>query len=300
MRGGSWGRQTPEPLLCVCMLPRLCMHPSPLGGQRWGVGRYPGWESGQVACVLQSWGVPCESTALWEGFLHKSFLKCWLDVSIVSGEPFLLLTRRYWIGSSLMETQKEYASFLCPTRELYMRTHRHDFFPCMQAGTLPALQKYKTLEAMLPLLMLLLLSFLPVLIKLGNPLSRQKRGERCFIIKEEGVTPANVAPLNEKYRRVLQDLEISITQHTSVSPLCEEDNTTAPPLSHCSFLIGKADYRCCLRDKCSSTAFGFSCCPESSAFLSCFIAGTTKVWPAKVWRAWALKTASSNTAKGLY
>lgn len=79
-----------------------------------------------------------------------------------------------------------------------------------------ALQKYdKTLEAMLPLLMLLLLLFLPALIKLGNPLSRQKRGERCFIIKEERDTPANIAPVNEKYSRVLQDLEISITWQSS-------------------------------------------------------------------------------------
>lgn len=152
---------------------------------------------------------------------------------------------------------------------------------------------------MLPLLMLLLLSFLPVLIKLGNPLSRQKRGERCFIIKEEGVTPANVAPLNEKYRRVLQDLEISITQHPP-PPLCEGDNTTAPLLSRCScliFLVGKADYRCCLGDKCSSTAFGFSCCPESSVFLLCFIAGTTKVQPAEGWRALKSTYISSKTSK---
>jgi len=79
-----------------------------------------------------------------------------------------------------------------------------------------ALQKYdKTLEAMIPLLMLLLLLFLPVLIKLGNPLSRQKRGERCFIIKEERDTPANIVPVNEKYSRVLQDLEISITWHSN-------------------------------------------------------------------------------------
>lgn len=127
-----------------------------------------------------------------------------------------------------------------------------------------ALQKYdKTLEAMLPLLMLLLLLFLPVLIKLGNPLSRQKRGERCFIIKEERDTLANIALVNEKYSRVLQDLEISITWQSSPPPPCEEDNTTAPPPSGCSFLVflaGRADCRCCLRDKCSSTAFRFSCC----------------------------------------
>lgn len=89
-----------------------------------------------------------------------------------------------------------------------------------------ALRKYdKTLEAMLPLLMLLLLLFLPALIKLGNPLSRQKRGERCFIIKEERDTPANIVPVNEKYSGVLQDVEISITWQSS--PPCEEDNTTA-------------------------------------------------------------------------
>lgn len=38
----------------------------------------------------------------------------------------------------------------------------------------------KTLEAMLLLLMLLLLLFLPALIKLGNPLSRQKRRRALF------------------------------------------------------------------------------------------------------------------------
>lgn len=132
---------------------------------------------------------------------------------------------------------------------------------------------------MLPLLMLLLLLFLPVLIKLGNPLSRQKRGERCFIIKEERDTPANVAPVNEKYSRVLQDLEISITWQsnspppTTPPPLCEEDNTTAPPPSGCSFLVflaGRADCRCCLRDKCSSTAFRFSCCPPLHPFFFLF------------------------------
>lgn len=69
----------------------------------------------------------------------------------------------------------------------------------------------KTLGAMLPLLMLLLLLFLPVLIKLGNPLSRQKRGAPWFIIKEEKDTAANIAPVNEKYSGVLQDVEISIT-----------------------------------------------------------------------------------------
>lgn len=69
----------------------------------------------------------------------------------------------------------------------------------------------KTLGAMLPLLMLLLLLFLPVLIKLGNPLSRQKRGAPRFIIKEERDTAANIAPVNEKYNGVLQDVEISIT-----------------------------------------------------------------------------------------
>lgn len=127
-----------------------------------------------------------------------------------------------------------------------------------------ALQKYnKTLEAMLPLLMLLLLLFLPALIKLGNPLSRQKRGKGCFIIKEERDTPANIVPVNEKYSRVLQDLEISITWHSSPPPPCEKDNTTLPPQSGCSFLVflaGRADYRCCLRDKCSSAAFRFTCC----------------------------------------
>lgn len=115
---------------------------------------------------------------------------------------------------------------------------------------------------MLPLLMLLLLLFLPALIKLGNPLSRQKRGERCFIIKEERDTPANIAPVNEKYSRVLQDLEISITWQSSPPPPCEEDNTTAPPPSGCSFLVflaGRADCRSCLRDKCSPTAFRFTC-----------------------------------------
>lgn len=86
--------------------------------------------------------------------------------------------------------------------------------PPPHPGAVPAPQKYdKTLEAMLPLSMLLLLLFLPVLIKLGNPLSRQKKGARCFIIKEERDTPANVAPVNEKYSGVLQDLKISITWH---------------------------------------------------------------------------------------
>lgn len=134
-----------------------------------------------------------------------------------------------------------------------------------------ALQKYdKTLEAMLPLLMLLLLLFLPVLIKLGNPLSWQKRGERCFIIKEERDTPANVAPVNEKYSRVLQDLEISITWQSIPPPPSQPTPPPVrriiqppPPPSGCSFLVflaGRADCRCCLTDKCSSTAFGFSCC----------------------------------------
>lgn len=76
----------------------------------------------------------------------------------------------------------------------------------------------KTLGAMLPLLMLLLLLFLPVLIKLGNPLSRQKRGAPRFIIKEERDTAANIAPVNEKYNGVLQDVEISITWQSAPTP----------------------------------------------------------------------------------
>lgn len=76
----------------------------------------------------------------------------------------------------------------------------------------------KTLGATLPLLMLLLLLFLPVLIKLGNPLSRQKRGAPRFIIKEERDTAANIAPVNEKYNGVLQDLEISITWQGATPP----------------------------------------------------------------------------------
>lgn len=166
-----------------------------------------------------------------------------------------------------------------PGRKLKRKRSRTWLFP-PHPSVFPAMQKYnKTLEAMLPLLMLLLLLFLPVLIKLGNPLSRQKRGERCFIIKEERDTPANVAPVNEKYSRVLQDLEISITWQsnspppTTPPPLCEEDNTTAPPPSGCSFLVflaGRADCRCCLRDKCSSTAFRFSCCPPLLPFFFFF------------------------------
>lgn len=92
--------------------------------------------------------------------------------------------------------------------------------PSPHPGAVSAPHKYdKTLEAMLPLLMLLLLLFLPVLIKLGNPLSRQKRGARCFIIKEERDTLTNIAPVNEKYSGVLQDLKISITWHDEPPPI---------------------------------------------------------------------------------
>lgn len=164
----------------------------------------------------------------------------------------------------------------------------HDFPPRIQPCSLLCRKYDKTLEAMLPLLMLLLLLFLPVLIKLGNPLSRQKRGERCFIIKEERDTPANIAPVNEKYSRVLQDLEISITWQSSnpppPHPPCEEDNTTAPPPSGCSFLVflaGRADCRCCLRDKCSSTAFSFSCC-----FLLLFFILFCRLRKISAWTVW--------------
>lgn len=94
----------------------------------------------------------------------------------------------------------------------------------------------KTLGAMLPLLMLLLLLFLPVLIKLGNPLSRQKRGAPRFIIKEERDTAANIAPVNEKYNGVLQDVEISITWQ-SVPPKRREVQRTPPPPPACFSLV---------------------------------------------------------------
>lgn len=82
-----------------------------------------------------------------------------------------------------------------------------------------------------------------MLIKLGNPLSRQKRGARCFIIKEERDTAANTVPVNEKHRRVLQDLEISITwQRPPHSPIRRIIQPPPPA------------WRCRLRDKCSSTA----------------------------------------------
>lgn len=145
----------------------------------------------------------------------------------------------------------------------HQHTHTHDFSH-IQACSLLCKSTDKTLEAMLPLLMLLLLLFLPVLIKLGNPLSRQKRGERCFIIKEERDTPANIAPVNEKYSRVLQDLEISITWQSIPSTPPVRRIIQQPPLRLVApflvFLAGRADCRCCLRDKCSSTAFRFSCC----------------------------------------
>lgn len=95
----------------------------------------------------------------------------------------------------------------------------------------------KTLGAMLPLLMLLLLLFLPVLIKLGNPLSRQKRGAPRFIIKEERDAAANIAPVNEKYNRVLQDVEISITWQSPPPTPCEEGDTTDPPPPACFSLV---------------------------------------------------------------
>lgn len=95
----------------------------------------------------------------------------------------------------------------------------------------------KTLGAMLPLLMLLLLLFLPVLIKLGNPLSRQKRGAPRFIIKEERDTAANIAPVNEKYNGVLQDVEISITWQSAPTPPSRKKGDTDPPPPACFSLV---------------------------------------------------------------
>lgn len=100
-----------------------------------------------------------------------------------------------------------------PQRRRAHMTPRHS-----QTRSLLCKMHDNTLGAMSPPLMLLLLLLLPVLIKLGNPLSRQKRGAPRFIIKEEGDAAANTAPVNETHNPVLQDVEISITWQSAPTP----------------------------------------------------------------------------------